>query len=329
MLGLVTSDLAERCRAGRISISGRPRCRRHRACPRSGPHGPGDDLSEATEQPRRSGRGRRGLMLLGACSSSGPRLSSPASLARSDRRRRVRGDSCSGPCAHGLHATEPASLDAASVARALALGVSVAFMNQCLLPSDRADPPRGAVAIEYLGPFMVSALGKRSMRTLRPSWSLAGLGVLAIARPGRGAQRDGHPLRGRVGSRVGVVPLRRPSCRGPGRRFGGSRSRCPIGASVVAVSAFGSSAFVLSHPTSCASGPRGGDVPRARFRRELSALRRLKPSTAGVLVAFDPVLAFLVGRLLLSQRVSGGIRGSGVRGAGRASASPTIPPGRF
>jgi inner membrane transporter RhtA len=40
------------------------------------------------------------------------------------------------------------------------------------------------------------------------------------------------------------------------------------------------------------------------FGAEMSALRRLKPSVIGVLAAFDPSFAFLVGWLLLAERVT-------------------------
>ena len=66
-----------------------------------------------------------------------------------------------------------------------ALGTSTAFMNLCFYQALARIPLGGAVAIEYLGPFMVAALGKRSWRHLALV-GLAGLGVLALARPGGG-----------------------------------------------------------------------------------------------------------------------------------------------
>ena len=41
------------------------------------------------------------------------------------------------------------------------------------------------------------------------------------------------------------------------------------------------------------------------FGSELQGLRRLKPSIAGVLMAMDPAVAFVVGWLLLHQAISG------------------------
>ena len=66
---------------------------------------------------------------------------------------------------------------------ALILGVAMAFMNMCFYQAISRIPLGGAVAIEYLGPFLVAALGKRSWRHL-VFVLLAGLGVVALARPG-------------------------------------------------------------------------------------------------------------------------------------------------
>jgi inner membrane transporter RhtA len=39
------------------------------------------------------------------------------------------------------------------------------------------------------------------------------------------------------------------------------------------------------------------------FAFEMQALRRLKPSTAGVLFALDPAVAFVIGLIVLSQSI--------------------------
>lgn len=68
---------------------------------------------------------------------------------------------------------------------ALALGASVAFMNQNFYEAISMNPLGAAVAIEYLGPFKVSAPGKRSARYFA-FMILVGLDAPAIARPGAG-----------------------------------------------------------------------------------------------------------------------------------------------
>ena len=71
---------------------------------------------------------------------------------------------------------------------ALALGISVAFMNQCFYQAIARIPLGAAVAIEYLGPFMVSALGKRSARHFA-FVVLAGITKRAFVRDGAGHAR--------------------------------------------------------------------------------------------------------------------------------------------
>jgi inner membrane transporter RhtA len=65
---------------------------------------------------------------------------------------------------------------------AFALGVSTAFMNQCFYQALARIPLGGAVAIEFLGPLCVAALGRRSLRHFALV-VLAGLGVLALTQP--------------------------------------------------------------------------------------------------------------------------------------------------
>ena len=87
------------------------------------------------------------------------------SSACSGPRRRARGASCSvRSCCSPSPARSSPRGDAASGSRALALGASTAFMNQCFYQAIARIPLGGAVAIEYLGPFLVAALGKRSRR---------------------------------------------------------------------------------------------------------------------------------------------------------------------
>lgn len=186
---------------------------------------------------------------------------------------------------------------------ALALGVSVAFMNQCFYQAIARIPLGAAVAIEYLGPFMVSALGKRSTRHLALV-VLAGLGVLAIARPGAGLNAAGILFA--AGSGLGWASYVFAAHRVGGQTegFGGLAVSMAIGAVVTLPMSMGSSAFVLSHPTTLARLALVAVMSIVLgFACELQALRRLKPSTAGVLFALDPAVAFVIGLLVLSQRV--------------------------
>ena len=109
---------------------------------------------------------------------------------------------------------------------ALALGLATAFMNQCFYQAIERIPLGSAVAIEFLGPFCVAALGRRSPRHFALV-VLAGLGVVALTRPGNGLNLDRRALRGwrrrsagrATSSRRIASPARRRVCKD-------SRCRC-------------------------------------------------------------------------------------------------------
>jgi inner membrane transporter RhtA len=186
---------------------------------------------------------------------------------------------------------------------ALALGISVAFMNQCFYQAIARIPLGAAVAIEYLGPFMVSALGKRSTRHFA-FVLLAGLGVLAIARPGAGLNVEGILFA--AGSGLGWASYVFAAHRvgGQAEGFGGLAVSMSIGALVTLPMSIGSSPFVISHPSTLARLALVAVMSIVLgFACELQALRRLKPSTAGVLFALDPAVAFVIGLIVLSQSV--------------------------
>jgi inner membrane transporter RhtA len=180
---------------------------------------------------------------------------------------------------------------------ALALGASVAFMNQCFFQSIARIPLGAAVAIEYLGPFLVSALGKRSARHFT-FVALAGLGVLAIARPGGGLNVGGVAFA--AGS--GLFAAHRVG--GQAEGFGGLAVSMSIAAIITLPMSLGSSAFVLGHPSILGRLVLVAVMSIVLgFGCELQALRRLKPSTAGVIFALDPAVAFGIGLLILSQSI--------------------------
>ncbi len=186
---------------------------------------------------------------------------------------------------------------------ALALGASVAFMNQCFYQAIARIPLGAAVAIEYLGPFLVSAFGQRSSRHLA-FVGLAGLGVLAIARPG-GTLNLGGVLFA-AGSGLGWASYVFAAHRvgGQAEGFGGLAVSMAIAAIITLPMSLGSSSYVVGHPfvlgrlavVAVMSIVLG-------FGCELQALRRLKPSVAGVLFAGDPAVAFVIGLIILSQAI--------------------------
>jgi inner membrane transporter RhtA len=186
---------------------------------------------------------------------------------------------------------------------ALALGATVAVMNQCFYQAIARIPLGGAVAIEYLGPFCVAAFGKRTPRHLALV-VLAGLGVVALTRPGNGLNLDGVLFA--VGSGVGWAAYVYAS-----KQVGGTTKGFEGLAVSMSVAAVLTLPFSLRATSQLSAHP--GTLVRLAlvavmaivlgFGAELQGLRRLKPSMAGVLMAGDPAVAFVVGWILLGQNI--------------------------
>jgi inner membrane transporter RhtA len=187
---------------------------------------------------------------------------------------------------------------------ALALGFSIAFMSMCFYQAIARIPLGGAVAIEYLGPFLVAALAKRSLRHFT-FVLLAGLGVVALARPGGGLTLAGSLFA--AGSGVGWAAYAYAAHRvgETTKGFGGLAVSMSIASVLTLPWSLGSAATLTSHPylfTRILIVALMATV--LGFGAELMALRRLKPPVVSVLLALDPAVAFTIGGLLLSQAVT-------------------------
>ncbi|MGH9021186.1 MAG: EamA family transporter [Acidimicrobiales bacterium] len=187
---------------------------------------------------------------------------------------------------------------------AVALGVTTAFMNVCFYQAFARIPLGGAVAIEYLGPCLVAALGKRTWRHFG-FVLLAGAGVVALAHPGGGLTLVGSLFA--AGSGLGWAGYAFASHR-VGRTtsgFGGLAVSMSIAAVVTLPWSIGRASVVVSHPSVLA---RVGVVAVMAivlgFGAELQALRRLSPTIVGVLLALDPAVAFASGWLFLHQAIT-------------------------
>ncbi len=186
----------------------------------------------------------------------------------------------------------------------LALGVSTAFMNQCFYQSIARIPLGTAVAVEYLGPFVVAAVGKRSWRHLG-FVALAGVGVVALVRPGGGITVAGVLFA--AGSGVGWAAYAFSA-----QRVGGATSGFGGLAVSMLISALLTLPFALGSLGRVVGGPElMGRVALTAvlaivigFGAEMQALRRVRPSIVSVLLALDPAVAFAVGFVLLGQHVS-------------------------
>jgi inner membrane transporter RhtA len=188
---------------------------------------------------------------------------------------------------------------------ALALGAATACMNQCFYEAIERIPLGGAVAIEYLGPFCVAALGKRTPRHLALV-VLAGLGVVALTRPGNGLNVTGVLFAAGAGAGWAAYVFASHHLGGATTGFEGLAVSMSIAALLTLPLAIEASSRLVHQP----------DVLVRLFvvavmavvlglGSEFQGLRRLKPSIAGVILATDPVIAFLVGWFLLHQSVRG------------------------
>lgn len=186
---------------------------------------------------------------------------------------------------------------------ALALGLSVAFMNQCFFQAIARIPLGSAVAIEFLGPFVVAAFGKRSARHYGLV-ALAGLGVVALTRPGGGVTMVGALFA--AGSGLGWAAYVFASHRVGDltRGFEGLAVSMSIAAIVTLPLSLGATRALVAHPSALGRLLIVAVMSIVLgFGAELQGLRRVRPSVAAVLLATDPAVAFFVGWLLLAQRV--------------------------
>lgn len=186
----------------------------------------------------------------------------------------------------------------------LALGLSTACMGECFYQSIQRIPLGSSVAIEYLGPFLVAALSRRSLRHFS-FVALAGIGVVALAHPGGGLTLVGVVFAAGSGAFWAIYAFANHRVGGVTSGFGGLAVSMAIAAVVTLPWSLGSVHRFVAHPdafgrmlvvavlwTVCGIGA------------EMQALRRLSPGIVSVLLALDPAVAFAVGWLLLSQAVT-------------------------
>ncbi len=187
---------------------------------------------------------------------------------------------------------------------AAALGVSTAVMSFCFYQSIARITLGSAVAIEYLGPFLVAALGRRTARHL-VLVAVAGAGVLALARPGGGVTLVGGLFA--LGSGAGWAGYAFAS-----RRVGHTTDGFQGLAVAMAIAAVLASPFAVASFTRLFShAAMTGRMALVAvmsivvgFALEMQALRRIRPSVVSVVIALDPAVAFVVGWLLLGQTIS-------------------------
>ncbi len=184
---------------------------------------------------------------------------------------------------------------------AAALGLSTMLMNQCFYQCIARIPLGGAVAIEYLGPFMVAALGRRTWRH-GVFVLLAGAGVIAITRPGSGLNVLGVLFGLGSGLFWALYMFASARVGRATRGFEGLAVSMSIAAVVSLPLSLGRLPQVMHHPSVLGRVTVVAVMAIVLgFGAEMQAMRRLRPAVAGVLMATEPAIALLVGWMLLAQ----------------------------
>ena len=187
----------------------------------------------------------------------------------------------------------------------IVLGVATALMNLCFYQAIARIPLGGAVAIEYLGPFLVAAFGKRSWRHFA-FVVLAGLGVLALTRPGGGFTSVGVLFAAGSGLFWAVYAFASHRVGGLTTGFQGLAVSMSIAALVTLPFSLSSAATLVERPGLLVRMIVVATMATViGFGAELQALRRLRPSIVSVLLALDPAVAFFFGWLVLAQSLTG------------------------
>ncbi len=191
------------------------------------------------------------------------------------------------------------------VVATLALGASTAAMNLCFYQAIERISLGSAVAIEYLGPFVVAAVGRRTWRHL-VLVVLAGVGVYALARPGGGITLAGALFAVGSGTFWAAYAFASHRVGGETEGFGGLAVAMGVSAVLTTPFALPAAHALFAHPGALERMVAVGVLAIVMgFGAELEALRRIRPSVVSVLLALDPAVAFLLGWLVLGQRVDG------------------------
>jgi inner membrane transporter RhtA len=192
---------------------------------------------------------------------------------------------------------------ARSWATIAAFGAAMAAMNFCLYEAIARIPLGTAVTLQFLGPLAVALLGAR--RRLDAALALAaGAGVALLTGSLSGASLAGAAFAlGAAAITAGSLLL---AVRVADQSAGLDGLALAVGV-----------AAILTLPASLPAAlgaPRLGDLGIAAavgllgiavpYALELSALRRLRVTTLGVLLSLDPAVAGLAGLLLLGQQLS-------------------------
>lgn len=188
---------------------------------------------------------------------------------------------------------------------AITLGATMAMMTLCFFAAIERIPLGLAVAIEFLGPLTVAAiLGGRGWRLLFPA--IAAAGVLCLSWDGTAWMADTRGLLFAFGAAIGwggyIVLMKHA-----GQRFKGLEGLAVslLFAAVVATP-FGFRQVQSGFSTHMLLVTAGLAVlvPLLPYALEFMALRRLQPSTFGILMSLEPAMGAGAGLVILGQVLS-------------------------
>ncbi len=187
---------------------------------------------------------------------------------------------------------------------AASLGLSTVVMSFCFYQAITRITLGSAVAIEYLGPFLVAALGHRTVRHL-VLVAVAGAGVVALARPGGGITLAGGLFALGSGAAWAGYAFAAQRVGRSTDGFQGLAVAMAMAAAVASPFALASFSRLFTH---AALGGRmvlvGVMSIVVGFALEMQALRRIRPAVVSVVIALDPAIAFIIGWILLGQAIS-------------------------
>lgn len=177
-------------------------------------------------------------------------------------------------------------------------GLAMAVMNSAFYQAVARMPLGNVTSIEFIGPFLIAAFSSRGWRELR--WVLlAAAGVLIVAHPGGGATPAGVAFALLAAAGWASYTLLSKSV--------GSATADWDGLAISVAFAGLFLAPVTATTTTLRASVVGWVLLSALFgvvigfALEMTALRKAPAKTVAIFFSFDPVMAFVVGVVLLSQ----------------------------
>ncbi len=183
----------------------------------------------------------------------------------------------------------------------LGLGVTTGLVTIAFLAAIDRIPLGTAVAVEFLGPLTVAAVGSHNRRAL--VWpTLALVGVALLTQPWHGHVNPagiGFAGLAAIGWATYILLTQRV-----GDRFAGITGltlTVPIAAATAAVLGIPQASGHLTGTILVTATGLAILLPVLPFAFELLALRHLTPTAFGTLMALEPAIALLLGLLVLHQ----------------------------